>query len=158
MANHARVTTSVRPKEFHFPVAVDWVGDRRVSASVDGKAPIEIAPPPVFSGTDPSTWSPEDFFVAAAASCLAVTFTGLAARAELDYSSLRVDADGIAGMRSDGHFGFTRLELHLRLETAPADEARALELADEAERKCLVSASLDLPVETLVEIGTTSTE
>jgi organic hydroperoxide reductase OsmC/OhrA len=61
-------------------------------------------------------------------------------------------------MRSDGHFGFTRLELHLHLETAPADEARALELADESERKCLVAASLDLPVETLVEISAASTE
>ncbi len=47
----------------------------------------------MFRGTDPATWSPEDFFVAAAASCLAVTFTGLAARAGLSYSKLKVDAE-----------------------------------------------------------------
>jgi organic hydroperoxide reductase OsmC/OhrA len=143
---------SVRPKEFHFPLTVEWTGERRVAARVDGKPVIEITPPPVFRGTDPAAWSPEDFFVAAAASCLAVTFTGLAARAGLSYSGLTVDGDGVAGMRSDGRFGFTRLLLRLDVETAPADEARARELAETAEQTCLVSASLDLPVETVIEI------
>ena len=146
-------TTTVRPKEFHFPLSVEWVGERRVAAHVEGKPAIEITPPPVFRGTDPSAWSPEDFFVAAAASCLAVTFTGLAARAGLIYSSLKVDADGVAGKRDDGRFGFTRLLLRLELETEPGDEAQARELVEEAERTCLVSASLDLPVETVVEVS-----
>ena len=152
MTEHAVASPSVRPKEFHFPVSVDWIGERRVSAAVEGKAAIEVTPPPVFRGTDPSTWSPEDFFVAAAASCLAVTFTGIAARAGLSYTSLKVDADGVAGTRSDGHFGFTRLLLRLEVETDPADETRARALAEEAEEKCLVSASFDLPVETVIEV------
>ncbi|MGZ4333795.1 MAG: OsmC family protein [Gaiellaceae bacterium] len=143
---------TVRPKEFHFPLTVEWTGERRVAARVDGKPAIEITPPPVFRGTDPSTWSPEDFFVAAAASCLAVTFTGLAARAGLSYSGLTVDGDGVAGTRSDGRFGFTRLMLRLEVETNPADGPHARELAETAEQTCLVSASLDLPVETVVEI------
>ena len=146
------VTGAVRVKEFHFPLSVGWVGGRRVSAQAPGKAPIEIMPPPEFRGTDPSTWSPEDFFVAAAASCLAVTFTGLAERAGLPYASLRVNADGVAGRRADGCFGFTRLVLQLEVETDAADCERARELAREAEDDCLVSASLDLPVETVIEI------
>src|SRR6266536_386002 len=89
-------TSSVRPKEFHFPVTVEWLRERRVAAHVEGKSAIEITSPPVFQGSDPTTWSPEDFFVAAAASCLAVTFTGLAARAGLAYTSLSVDGDGVA--------------------------------------------------------------
>jgi organic hydroperoxide reductase OsmC/OhrA len=145
-------TTTVRPKEFHFPLTVTWTSDRRVTAQVEGKQAIEITPPPVFRGSDPSTWSPEDFFVAAAASCLAVTFTGLAARAGLAYSSLKVDADGVAGTRSDGRFGFTRLLLELEVETDAADEAQARTLAEKAEETCLVSASLDLPVETVIEV------
>ena len=84
----------------------------------------------MFRGTDPSTWSPEDFFVAAAASCLAVTFTGLAERAGLTYTSLSVDADGVAGKRADGRFGFTRLVLRLEVETDPADAEQARELAE----------------------------
>jgi organic hydroperoxide reductase OsmC/OhrA len=88
-----------------------------VAARVEGKPAIEVTPPLVFRGTDPSTWSPEDFFVAAAAACLAVTFTGLAARAGLSYTRLKVDGDGVAGKRADGRFGFTRLLLRLQLET-----------------------------------------
>lgn len=145
-------TSTVRPKEFHFPLTVEWLGERRVSAHVDGKPAIEITPPPVFRGTDPSAWSPEDFFVAAAASCLAVTFTGLAGRAGLNYTSLKVDGDGVAGRRSDGRFGFTRLHLRLEVETDPSEEVRTRVLGNEAEQNCLVSASLDLPVETTIVV------
>jgi organic hydroperoxide reductase OsmC/OhrA len=144
--------TSVRAKEFHFPLTVDWVGERRVAASVEGKPAIEITPPPVFRGTDPTTWSPEDFLVAAAASCLAVTFTGLAAKAGLTYRALCVDADGVCGRRDDGRFGFTRILLRLRLTTDPSEEEAARRLAEQAEQDCLVSASLDLPVETEIEV------
>jgi organic hydroperoxide reductase OsmC/OhrA len=142
----------VRPKEFHFPVSVEWIGERRVTANVEGKQPIEITPPPVFRGTDASTWSPEDFFVGAAASCLAVTFTGLAARAGLGYTALAVNGDGVAGKREDGRFGFTRLLLTITIGTDPVDEQLARELAQKAENTCLVSASLDLPVETVIEV------
>ena len=152
MATSAATSTTVRAKEFHFPVRVEWLGERRVAARVAGKPALEVAPPPVFQGTDPSTWSPEDFFVAAAASCLAVTFTGLAARAGLAYTRLKVDGDGVAGKRSDGRFGFTRLLLRVQVETDAAEEAQARQLAEQAEQTCLVSASLDLPVETMVEV------
>jgi organic hydroperoxide reductase OsmC/OhrA len=143
---------SVRPKEFHFPLVVEWAGGRRVSARVEGKQPVEIAPPVVFSGDDPSTWSPEDFFVAAAASCLAVTFTGIAERAGLEYDRLAVAADGVCGRRPDGRFGFTGLSLRLELETS-ADKARALELAERAEESCLVAASLDVPTDTTIVVN-----
>ena len=152
MTEIAQTPATVRLKEFHFPVSVEWTGERRVAAHVQGKPSIEITPPPVFRGTDPTTWSPEDFFVAAAASCLAVTFTGLAARAGLAYTSLEVDADGVAGQRSDGRFGFTRLMLRLTIETDPGDADTARRLADQAEQTCLVSASLNLPVETVIEL------
>ena len=145
----------LRSKEFHFPLTLDWVGERRVTARVEGKPPIEITPPPVFRGTDPATWSPEDFFVAAAASCLAVTFTGLAERAGLDYAGLSIDADGVCGRRDDGRFGFTRLLLRCMIESDDAVEARRL--AEHAEESCLVSASLDLPVETVIEVSPRAT-
>jgi organic hydroperoxide reductase OsmC/OhrA len=154
MAAAGSTRAAIRPKEFHFPLAVEWIGERRVAAQVEGKSTIEITPPPVFRGTDPANWSPEDFFVAAAASCLAVTFTGLAA---LSYSKLKVDADGVAGMRTDGRFGFTRLLLRLEVETGPANEGQARQLAEQAEETCLVSASLDVPVETEIEVRRPST-
>jgi organic hydroperoxide reductase OsmC/OhrA len=152
MSATSEQVSTVRPKEFHFPLTVDWIGKRRVAASVEGKPAIEIAPPPVFRGTDPAAWSPEDFLVAAAASCLAVTFTGLATRAGLAYRDLRVDADGVCGRRHDGRFGFTHLLLRLRISTDPSHDGEARRIGEQAEQECLVSASLDLPVETEIEV------
>jgi peroxiredoxin-like protein len=145
-------TGRVRTKEFSFPLTVDWVGGRKVLAHVEGKPSIPIATPPEFRGTDPDVWSPEDFFVGAAASCLAVTFAGLAERKGLAVESLRVSGDGVAGMRQDGAFGFVRLELRLELEAAAADHELARELAETAEATCLVSVSLDVPVETTIDV------
>ena len=146
------MAATVRAKEFHFPLSVEWTGGRRVVAKVHGKAGIAVAPPPEFRGVDPATWSPEDFFVGAAASCLAVTFTGLAERAGLSYAGLEVHGDGVVGGREDGRFGFTRVVLRLVVELDPADEERGRELARKAEDTCLVSVSLDVPVEVEVEV------
>ncbi len=148
----AEVVAAVRTKEFHFPLSVEWAGGRRVVARVDGKQGIEVAPPPAFRGVDPATWSPEDFFVGAAASCLAVTFTGLAERAELVFTTLEVHGDGVVGAREDGRFGFTRVVLRVALEIEAGDEEQARELVRKAEETCLVSASLDVPVEVELEL------
>jgi hypothetical protein len=58
MATANATSATVRAKEFHFPVTVDWLGERQVAASAEGKPAIEITAPPVFRGTDPSVWSP----------------------------------------------------------------------------------------------------
>jgi organic hydroperoxide reductase OsmC/OhrA len=141
-------------KEFHFPIEVEWLAGRKVVTRVSGKREIEVMPPPVFKGTEPSVWSPEDFFVAAAASCLAVTLTGFAEREGLAVRRLHVSADGVAGMRDDDHFGFRRIELRLSITTDPGQEALALELAEKAEEACLVTASLDLPASLEVQVST----
>ena len=60
MTATTHTTATVRPKEFHFPLSVEWLGERRVVARVEGKPAIETATPPVFAGSDPATWSPEE--------------------------------------------------------------------------------------------------
>jgi organic hydroperoxide reductase OsmC/OhrA len=146
------MTSTPRPKEIVFGVEVVWDAGRRTTAAVHGKAPLPIAPPPEFRGTDPGVWSPEDAFVAAAGSCLAVTIAGLAQRAGLPMHGLSVDARGVVGRRSDGRFGFTRIEQTVRLETDDDQADRARSLVAEADESCLVSASLALPVQTTIDI------
>lgn len=146
-------TETDMPREFHFPTDVTWEGGRRTSARVAGKPEIGIATPPEFRGTDPDTWSPEDFLTASAASCLAVTIAALAEKAEVPLRSLDVHGDGVVGRRDDGRFGFVRLDQQVSLATDPGFEERARELVEEAEAGCLVAVSLDLPVETAVEVG-----
>lgn len=136
----------IRSKEFHFPLAVRWKAGRKVTVEIEGKAPLDVVPPPEFSGVEPDVWSPEDLFVASCASCLAVTFTGIAKRHQLAFSELEIRGDGVAGQRHGGRFGFTRVELQFRLEVGPDDVAEAERLARLAEETCLVSASFALPV------------
>jgi organic hydroperoxide reductase OsmC/OhrA len=144
---------AVKSKEFRFPVAVEWSHDRTVVAHVPGKPDLEIATPPEFwPDADPSVWSPEDAFASAAASCLAVTILGIAAREQLQLQSLRVDAEGVAGRRTDGRFGFVRLEQRVEIAVDAADEQRVLALVERAEAGCLVAVSLDVEVETTVDV------
>ena len=146
------MASPVRHREFRFPVAVGWDGGRRVTARVEGKDPLPIATPPEFRGTDPGLWSPEDAFVAAAASCLAVTIAALAEREQLPLRDLSVGAEGIVGRRDDGRFGFIAIQQTVVLETDAGHEHAARALVAKAEDGCLVTVSLDLPVETTLEV------
>jgi organic hydroperoxide reductase OsmC/OhrA len=148
------MSASVRPKQFRFPVDIDWDSGRRTRARVVGKQPLAIATPPEFRGTDPELWSPEDAFVAAAASCLAVTIAALAERDQLPLNHLAIHADGVVGRRDDGRFGFVRIDQLVELETDTGHEQAARALVTKAEEGCLVSVSLHLPVQTTVEIRT----
>jgi organic hydroperoxide reductase OsmC/OhrA len=148
------MAAEVRHKEFRFPVQVVWHEGRRTSARVDGKSPLRLATPPEFRGTDPDTWSPEDAFVAAAASCLAVTIAALAEHEQLPLRGLSVRSEGVVGRRPDGRFGFVRIEQMVDLKTDHRFEGTARALVAKAEDSCLVTVSLDLPVDTTVEICT----
>ncbi len=142
----------MRPREFNFPVSVEWVGDTRVVTRVDGKAEIETSSPPEFRGRHPSVWSPEDFLVGATASCVAITLQGIAEKRGLPLRSLRVGGEGTVGRREDGRFGFTGVRLKIEIETEPGSEELAREVARQADETCLVAVSLDLPVEAEIEV------
>ena len=141
-------------REFRFPVDIDWQGGRRIAVQVEGKQQLAVATPPEFKGTDPDLWSPEDAFVAAAGSCLAVTIAALAEHERLPLRGLDVHAEGVVGRREDGRFGFIRIEQSIVLETDPGYEDAARALVAKAEDGCLVAVSLDLPVETTVDVRT----
>ena len=146
------MASQVRYREFRFPVKIAWEGGRRTIARVDGKPPLPIATPPEFRGTDPHMWSPEDALVAAAGSCLAVTIAALAEREQLPLHGLSVKADGIVGRRPDDRFGFVRIEQTVEVTTDAAHEDAARALVAKAEDGCLVTVSLNLPVQTTVNV------
>jgi peroxiredoxin-like protein len=146
------MASPVRYREFRFPVEIAWEAGKRTVARVDGKAPLPIATPPEFRGTDPEFWSPEDVLVAAAGSCLAVTIAALAERQQLPLHALSVKAEGIVGRRPDDRFGFVRIEQAVEVTTDADQQDAARALIDKAETGCLVTVSLDLPVQTTVNV------
>jgi organic hydroperoxide reductase OsmC/OhrA len=94
----------------------------------------------------PDVWSPEDLFVAATATCYLVTLVGVAERRSVPLRALGVRAAGEVTQRLDGRFGFVSVDLEVVLETDPGWEGDARSAAEEAERQCLVAASLATPV------------
>ncbi|MGN6244377.1 MAG: OsmC family protein [Motilibacteraceae bacterium] len=144
-------------REFTFAVDVAWDGGRRTTASVQGKQPLDIATPPEFRGTDPDVWSPEDAFVAATASCLAVTVAALAEKEQVPLLDLDVHAIGIVGRRDDGRFGFVRIEQTVQAATDEASVERVRDLVERAEEQCLVSVSLALPVQLSIRVRAAAT-
>ena len=142
----------LRHREFHFPVqsAGKAAGARPRASTANRRlrSPRRLS----FMAADPGLWSPEDALVAATASCLAVTIAALAERDQLPLRHLSVTADGTVGRRPDGRFGFVRIEQTVVLETDAEHEHAARALVTMADDGCLVSVSLDVPVQTTVEL------
>jgi organic hydroperoxide reductase OsmC/OhrA len=137
---------TTRAKTYEFPVEVRWVEGRLMRASAPGKHDLDVATPPVFKHGIPGVWSPEDLLVASSASCFGVTLLAIAERRNVPVRGLALSARGHLGQRPEGPFAFTSIDLDAELLTDPGFEEEARLAADAAERGCLITASLDVPV------------
>lgn len=87
-------------------------------------------------------WSPETLFVGAVATCLALTFRGVARARRLTWTSCRCEAEGVLD-RVEGALQFTSINIHVHVSVpSAADIADVRAAIDRAERTCLVSNSL----------------
>jgi organic hydroperoxide reductase OsmC/OhrA len=133
-------------KDFRYQVAVAWEGDRLTRVTSPEKPELTVATPPEFKNGVAGVWSPEDLLVASVASCYAVTLVAVAEKRCLPLSALRVTGTGHLTKRDDGQFGFVAIELTASIET----EARSMDalrrIARYAERGCLISQALEIPV------------
>jgi peroxiredoxin-like protein len=138
-------------KSHRFPVSVEWRGGRLTTASVPGKAQLDVATPPEFKGGIEGVWSPEDLLVAATATCFTVTLVAIAERRAVPLHALEVDGTGFIERHDEG-FGFVVIELHARLETDGEFVAAAERAAHDAKDGCFVGQALDTPVHLELEI------
>lgn len=132
-------------KSFRFPASVHWTGGRMTRTSAPGKPTLDVATPPEFRGGVAGVWSPEDLLVVAAASCFTVTFAAVAERAGVELGAIDVGGVGHVERGEDGRFGFTVIELAVEVET-DVGRHEVERLVTEAERLCIVSLALDVPV------------
>jgi organic hydroperoxide reductase OsmC/OhrA len=139
--------------DFRFPVAISWPGGKRVVAAIPGKPSVEIATPIEFKGDHPDRWSPEDFLVAAVASCYAVTLLAITDRTSIPLRDFTIGAEGAVGRESKEPFGFKAIYLHVSATTDPGREDDVLHAAEAAEQGCIVSAALRIPVHLNVVIN-----
>jgi organic hydroperoxide reductase OsmC/OhrA len=140
-------------KTHTFPLDVRWLEGKLTLASVPGKEPLQVATPPVFQGGIDGVWSPEDLFVGAVATCYTVTLVSMTRRRDVPLRALSVRSSGDVTQRPDGRYGFVSVDLLVDLETDGGCEAEARAAALDAERTCLVAASLDTPVHVSVNVN-----
>ena len=108
------------------------------------RAPIAAGPPPQFGGTD-QVWSPEELLVAAVLECLWTTFEAYARREALDARDW--SGTGLATLdKAAGGPTFTSMILTVELSVPAGDEDRARRLLATAEKHCIISNALRVPV------------
>ena len=106
-----------------------------------GLTALETNAPAEFGGPG-GYWSPETMLTGAVANCLILTFRALARGQKLEWSNLEVNCAGSVDKTRDG-LKFTKFDLDAVLTIgAGADEAKARQVLENAEKYCLVTASL----------------
>lgn len=121
------------------------------SIETDGLPPIRIAPPRQYGGPG-DAWTPEHLLLAAVEACFLFTFRAVAKAAHVDFEYLELSSEGTVD-RQDGRTKFTSIVLRPRIViTSDVDLERVTQLLQKAERACLVSASLETPVQLKPEI------
>lgn len=102
---------------------------------------LSTAPPAQFDGPG-DRWSPETLLVAALADCFVLTFRALSPAARFEWLQLECRVQGVLE-RFEGVSQFSRYTTHATLTVrSGTDEAKARELLEEAEKRCLISNSL----------------
>ncbi len=145
-------------RRHHYQVTVEWTGnDGSGTASyrsygrdhlvrADGKPDLPGSAEPVFRG-DPSRYNPEELLVASISQCHMLWYLHLCADAGLVVEAYLDAATGAMEELPDGGGAFT--EVVLRPRVVIRDESKteqALELHQEARRRCFVAASVAFPV------------
>ncbi|HEY6036845.1 MAG TPA: OsmC family protein [Kofleriaceae bacterium] len=115
------------------------------------RAPIAAGSPPQFGGTD-TRWSPEELLVAATLECLWTTFEAYARHDSLDVVGW--SGTGTAVLEKGTPIPtFSGIVLRVELRVAETDLERARALLESAEKRCIITNALKVPVklEAMVE-------
>jgi len=134
-----------------FRNTVYQISDKPAKTNMSGINETEIGPPPEYGGS-PNSLNPEEMLVASVNSCIMLVFYHFAKKYEVGIASYHSDAEGKVEKTKNG-LRFTNIEVSAKVSLASADSAAKIEeIAQLAEKYCLVSGSLACPVQYNVEI------
>jgi lipoyl-dependent peroxiredoxin len=108
------------------------------------RTPIPLGPPPQFGGSD-RVWSPEELLVGAALECLWTTFEAYARHDNLRVASWSGTGVGVLDKGAPVPV-FTSVTLSVIIVVAAVDEERTRRLLALAEKRCIISRALAVPV------------
>jgi organic hydroperoxide reductase OsmC/OhrA len=141
----------MEPFPHHYPVRALSKPTGSVALSAPGLPALSSNAPREFDGPG-DEWSPESLLCAAVADCFTLTFRAIAQASKLGWHELDVAVEGTVD-RVEGGMRFTALAVRARLGVpAGTDAARAQRMLEKAEKGCLVSRSLAVPVSLDAEV------
>ncbi len=127
-------------------VSAKWERERKGVVTAPGAEPtIHFSSPPAFKG-EAGLWTPEDFLLAAVASCFVVTFYALAERSKMDLGTLDLSVEGKLGTL-EGRLTFLQIVLRPVVTVLRnQDRDRAYGILERTEHGCLIARTLNCPV------------
>lgn len=136
----------MKPYPHLYRVEAHAAATGHVDLEAEGLLPIASAPPLEFDGPG-DQWSPESLLVAAVVDCFVLTFRAIARASKLEWTDIRCHAEGtLDRVERVTRFTGLRIVADLTLPTGGNPET-AQRLLEKAERECLVTNSLNVPVE-----------
>ena len=108
--------------------------------------PVLLAAPPVEYDGPGDAWSPEHLLLASVEACFLFTLRAIARATNLAFVALTIDTSGTVD-RQDRTTRFTEIVLRPTITVpADADRERVVAILEQTKVKCLVSASLAVPI------------
>jgi peroxiredoxin-like protein len=115
------------------------------TVSGDTLPDLTIAPPREYDGPG-DAWSPEHLLLAAVSACFLFTFRAVAKASHVEFLDLTVHTTGIVARKADVTCFMDIVVRAAVAASAGSDTGRIRRALEKAERRCLVSASLAVPV------------
>lgn len=131
------------PFPHQYKAYLEWQQDRLATISAAEQPRLVGGPPPQFDGSN-THWSPEELLLSSIQLCLMTTFFSLTTRHKLVVHSYKSEIEGTLDKTANG-LRFTRISLKVDLESEDAGKAR--EVLQTAKKYCIISNSLNVPVE-----------
>ncbi|UCE49965.1 MAG: OsmC family protein [Phycisphaerales bacterium] len=134
-----------------FTNTVYQTSDKPAKTTMSGISETEVGPPQEYGGS-PDSLNPEEMLVASVNSCIMLVFFHFAKKYDVEVASYHSDAEGKVEKTKNG-LRFTSVEVRAKVSLASVDSAAKIgEIAQLAEKYCLVSGSLACPVQYSVEV------
>ncbi len=134
-----------------FRNTVYQISDKPAKTKMSGISETEIGPPPEYGGS-PNSLNPEEMFVASVNSCIMLVFFHFVKKFNVDVACYSSEVEGKVEKTKNG-LRFTNVEVRAKVSLGSAGSAAKIEeIAQLAEKYCLVSGSLACPVQYKVEV------
>lgn len=145
-------------KQHKFYLKNTWTGNRGTGTSgytdygrehtisINGKPDMFCSADPVFQG-DGSKYNPEDLYLASLSACHKLWYLHLCADAGIIVTEYEENAEGTLSINDEGIGKFTDVLLNIKIRITDLDKkVKAIELHEEANRKCFIANSSNFKV------------